>query len=430
MKNLIKPVLIALGLASMMATSCVQEVDINDEVKPFKIGIFVNETEVASMESKHFEPSDYKNVEIGEAMVSVLPISTIIRKSKPEIKTDQEFDVFLQQYNCDYESSKDGFRPSIKGDRCAPVSCELTKTALYNPLDQSLGYAPISPMYEVGCYNIRDLGKILMFKKLTASYGIEVVIDDDAMIPVDLSDLSKHIKHVDAKGEKLPDGKGIIYLDKILQKANAEIDLSLYNCDFESSDGYRPSKSPNCKTVRSCEFAKTAYVYVNAPHDMVMTDADAPACYSTKGLKKIVVSKIGEDFGYESHPLDVIVDASLKASVETNNFDKTDYEIVTVGDDKLTAIAISKIIRKAHPEITTDVDFDAFLADYSCDYEGYDGFKASQKCPVVDCSLATKSYFSLTQNKLVYDASTPMASKNCYGIGNPKSIIMSKKALD
>ena len=91
---------------------------------------------------------------------------------------DNELDAYLAQYLCDYQSYADNMRPTDKGEKCAMVSCTEAKRSYYNVESENLFYADDAPM-KAGCYRVKNLGKILMYKANPNSAVVWVYTIDD-----------------------------------------------------------------------------------------------------------------------------------------------------------------------------------------------------------------------------------------------------------
>ena len=73
-----------------------------------------------------------------------IKVSDIIAKANNI--SDADLESYLAKYKCEYESGDDGFKPSNKGERCAPVSCSLSNKSYINVDTFGVFYDDDAPM--------------------------------------------------------------------------------------------------------------------------------------------------------------------------------------------------------------------------------------------------------------------------------------------
>jgi hypothetical protein len=216
---------------------------------------------------------------------------------------DNELDTYLDQYLCDYQSNEDGMKVSDKGDRCPLLSCIEAKRSYYNVDSNNLFYSDDMHI-TLGCYKIRQLGKILMLKKTNAStqdpatqepgndekpvidsYEIEITYDGTSLGKIDLANLADKVQKVDSKY--------VIMISDIIKAAKSDIDLAASWCDYFGTDGWSPKDdvSHDCIGIRSCSYSKSAYIDVaDTTKRKLVFGGDSPKCYSVKNFSKIVIT--------------------------------------------------------------------------------------------------------------------------------------------
>ncbi len=137
-----------------------QTVEENQEATAYRVAIMVNEQALGDIDIHSFNEADYREVTSGDMIRHGLSISQIIQKS---VNVPQEtLEDYLAGYMCDYEST-DGFRASSQGDRCPIVSCSLTIHSYIDTQTHQLFYEDDQPMSKLGCYNVKNLKKVLMY---------------------------------------------------------------------------------------------------------------------------------------------------------------------------------------------------------------------------------------------------------------------------
>ena len=136
-----------------------QTVEENQEATPYHVEIMVNDQSLGNIDIHSFDEEDYREVTSGDMIRHGLSISQIIQKAGNIPQNTLED--YLAGYMCDYEST-DGFRASSQGDRCPIVSCSLTIHSYIDTQTHQLFYEDDQPMSKLGCYNVKNLKKILM----------------------------------------------------------------------------------------------------------------------------------------------------------------------------------------------------------------------------------------------------------------------------
>lgn len=128
-------------------------------VESYKVEVRVNdvkngEADLADLADKVVEVTAKEQTSKGIKLADIISKVNNIEASV--------LDAYLANYKCDFESADDGFRPSMKGDRCAPLSCEVAKKAYVNTDSHKLFFADDSGVTE-GCYSVSNIGAILMY---------------------------------------------------------------------------------------------------------------------------------------------------------------------------------------------------------------------------------------------------------------------------
>ena len=138
------------------------------------------------------------------------------------------------------------------------------------------------------------------------------------------------------------------------------------------------------------------------------------ACDDSQNVKK---GDTGTEGGYN---ISVLIDDVDAGKVDVDGM-QDKIQTVTVNGGESKGIAISDIIEKASGVKTSE------LGNYLCDYEsGEDGFRPSSKgdrCPPVNCSYATQSYFNVESQNLFYAEGTPMTN-GCYNVKSLAKVLM------
>lgn len=149
-------------LGLMLLLGCdAQEIDEGHfEETSYHVEILVNETSMGQTDIHSFDETDYQMVSANGATHKALSIAKLIQKTSNV--PDESLDAYLEGYMCDYES-KDGFRSSSKGDRCPIVSCSRAIHSYIHLQTHQLFYTDDQPMAKLGCYNVTNLSKILMY---------------------------------------------------------------------------------------------------------------------------------------------------------------------------------------------------------------------------------------------------------------------------
>lgn len=147
-----------LGLAGCQESQTIDEMV--DEKAAYHVEVVVDGSSISHIDIHSFAEGDYRTVISGDVSRHALTISQIIQKAG-NVSADA-LDAYLEGYQCDYESA-DGFRSSSKGDRCPMVSCKLAVFSHIDTRTHQLFYDDNQPMASLGCYNVTDLKKILMY---------------------------------------------------------------------------------------------------------------------------------------------------------------------------------------------------------------------------------------------------------------------------
>ncbi len=126
----------------------------------------------------------------------------------------------------------------------------------------------------------------------TASYKVDVCMNDVKNGEADLAEMTDKIIKVTAKEQT----SRAVRLSDIISRVNGiEADklddyLSLYVCDFESLDGFRPSSKGERCALLSCSVAKEAYINVET-HNLFYSDNSGitEGCYNIKNFTAVLM---------------------------------------------------------------------------------------------------------------------------------------------
>lgn len=150
------------ALLAFSSFGCDDSQSIEEENKTsvvnYKVEVRVNDAKSGDADLAALSDKVVEVTANGQA-TKAIRISDIISKVNG-IEADK-LDEYLALYACDFESA-DGFRPSFKGDRCAPMSCKVAKEAYVNIDSHRLFYSDDAGVTE-GCYSIKDMSAVLMY---------------------------------------------------------------------------------------------------------------------------------------------------------------------------------------------------------------------------------------------------------------------------
>ena len=321
---------------------------------------------------------------------------------------DNELDAYLAQYLCDYQSYADNMRPTDKGEKCAMVSCTEAKRSYYNVESENMFYADDAPM-KAGCYRVKNLGKILMYKANPNSAVVWVYTVDDQgkekSIDIDLDIM-------EAKTQV--GGSDAVKLSELLKAAGMDsaTDFSKYYCDFRVDDAKNTigTDKAECSKILCSTIIDD---YISSPaRSFNPADTAAAACFKVDKVKAVYVSPKVES--YEPY--------KLKISVDGTTLDEIDVSTLTdkiVNIDGKASVKISDIFAAAG--VTVD------LAASWCDYIASDGWKPSKKdqCSAIrTCADATDSYVTLNADHKLSNNVTMAENKNCYNVTDLAQVVI------
>ena len=129
----------------------------------------------------------------------------------------------------------------------------------------------------------------------------------------------------------------------------------------------------------------------------------------------------------QSYTFSVKVDQTVSGSVDLAEMSDKVVEIEVAGAMS-RGVSIADVIAKVN-NIESD-KLAEYLSLYMCEYEGRDGFKPSDKgdrCRIVSCSEAVRSYIHVDSHGIFYAADTPMANVGCYNVSDAVSVLMYAK---
>ncbi|MBQ1927071.1 MAG: hypothetical protein II180_13235 [Proteobacteria bacterium] len=316
-----------------------------------------------------------------------IPVSDIIQKVNN--LSDAELDAYLSQYICDYESGKDGFRPSSKGERCPMVPCIYTKQSYINITTTDLFYDESAPMKN-GCYHVDEVSKVLMYKADAGAPKIWVYLNGAVTgIEVDLTQLT---------ATKV-DGKDAVKVSDILAKANIPADLTNYDCDMRTDESEKTFSDAGICNAVQCNGLKEQYVFLES---RALSSSDTTsACGNIDHLKAIYVTEQRES--YDSYIITINIDGkSYTVDIAT----LTD-KIVTL--NAVASIKLTDILAAANIDLGD-------ASQYLCDYASADGFRPANKnsCKeILSCEKLESSYVSLVD---AHKMTMEDAPANCYNV--------------
>lgn len=321
---------------------------------------------------------------------------------------DNELDAYLAQYLCDYQSYADNMRPTDKGEKCAMVSCTEAKRSYYNVESENMFYADDAPM-KAGCYRVKNLGKILMYKANPNSAVVWVyTVDDQGKeksmdIDLDIMDAKTQVGGSDA-----------VKLSDLLKAAGMDTatDYSKYYCDFRVDDAKNTigTDKAECSKILCSTIIDD---YISSPaRSFNPADTAAAACFKADKVKAIYITPKAES--YESYKLKITVDGTPLDEIDVSTL--TD-KIVNI--DGKPSVKLSDIFTAAG--VTVD------LAASWCDYIASDGWKPSKKdqCSAIrTCADATDSYVTLNADHKLSNNVTMAESKNCYNVTDLAQVVI------
>lgn len=399
---------------SLMSTSlyaCDSSQSLTDDTKPEgtrMVELRVNEDIKGAVDAYDLDGDYYNTVTIGGTETSVISIASIIQ-SVLEIK-DADLKSELEKYTCNYESATDGFRPTDKGDKCAPVSCSK---AFYSYIDTKTGnlvYGDELGTDRPGCYNVKNIGKILLTEVKANAKLFELYIDNAKYGSIDLSTMGDLIV------EK--DGKKVVKLANVFRQMQPNKTYDKYECDLADESGKKMSSDASCP-VRSCNDVMEGYIEISSQNIVDETAAKKAACYEMKSAKAL----------YMTTPE---TDTALNITVKLDDKEIATVDAKTLGD-KIFEENGSKYVWAS--DVIAAVKPDLNLDDYKCNYLGqnekdgnisvYDPTSKSACKEIRSCKYAKSAKIDLTVKKM---SMTDAEKQNCHNVSNITTILVYSQA--
>lgn len=392
-----------ISLVALSLCACDDSQSLEDDSKPegeHFLEVLINDAVKGKIDAYDLDVSVYKNAMIEGVDTRVLSISDVIKTVLG--LDDNALKSELEKYMCNYESGADGFRPTDKGDKCAPVSCVYT---VYSYLDVHTGKLIYDDSFAKmigkdtlpGCYQVKDLAKILMTSVSDNSKNFTLFIDGANMGTVDLTTLGDKI--VEENGQK------IVKLSDVFKAIQPNKTAEGFECDLADAEGNKLSADENCP-IRSCSDVLKGSIVVDS-FDIIDADAaKTAACYEMKGATALYMNTPQNDAPYE---VTVYVDDEELAKIDVKTLKD---KIQNDGDNAF--ILISDVISA----VKEDVD----LSKFNCNYIAADGYDPTQKnaCKEMrSCSHATTAKLDLTTQKM---SMTDAEAANCHNVSSLTTI--------
>ncbi len=408
--NSVKPlVFVSLLCTALWACDDSQSIDQDDDkVTSQNIGVKINDVLKGTIDAANLDEDLYETVKINETETRVVSIATIIRKVLG--LTDAASEEELAKYTCDYESATDGFRPSSKGDKCAPVSCKM---ALYSYIDMNTGnlvYGPERGEGLPGCYNVKNLGAVLMTPVNDDAKTFALYMDGTKMGSIDLQNM----------GDKIieKDGKKVVLLSDVFERLQPQkLDqIEALVCDLTDAAGKKMSDDSACP-ARACKDVLKGYIEVSTLNVTDSAGAAIAACYEMTDAAELHMNTPKTDDSY-----------NVRIIIDDNDSEAISIDVKTIIDYATTeTITADKIIAAVKP----DLDLSAHNCNFTSELgeKTYDPIKDKPtKCGELrSCALAATAELNVTTGKLTMND----GGAACYNTGDLDTIrIYTKKASD
>lgn len=405
--NSVKPlVFVSLLCASLWACDDSQSIDQDDDkVESQEVGVKINDVLKGKLDVANLDADLYETVKINETDTRVVSIATVIRKVLG--LSDGSFEDELAKYTCDYESATDGFRPSSKGDKCAPVSCKM---ALYSYVDLNTGnlvYGAERGENLPGCYNVKNLGAVLMTPINDDAKTFSLYMDGTKMGSIDLQNMGDKIV------EK--DGKKVVLLSDVFERLQPQKtdQIDALVCDLADASGKKMSDDAGCP-ARACKDVLKGYIEVSTLNVTDAAGAAIAACYEMTNAAELHMNTPKTD---DSYNVRIIIDDKDSEAITVDVKTIIDYaETETVTADKIIAAVNPNLDLSAH-----DCNFTSELGETT--YNPITD-KPSKCGELRSCTLATTAELNVTTGKLTMND----GGAACYNTGDLDTIrIYTKK---
>lgn len=402
MSHALRKILVFTSLISTLLVSCddSQSVTQDNGIDSEKnVDILLNENIIGNINAYGLDEQYYKDVTVGGTPSHVVSIATLITQGVG-IPT-QDFD----QYYCNYESANDGFRPTDKGERCAAVLCSERAELSY--LDTASGNLIYDDNANVtdGCYNIKNLGKIILTKVNQDAKYFEIYKDGERQGHVDITTIENKI--ITLNGKKVILLKDVL---TVLMPSLVKDHLNDYLCDFVDDSNQAMSANTDCP-ARPCSDALNSYIDINTL-DIIAPNADDAACYHMNNASKLHISS---DIDAQPFPIEIFIDDVSKGSLDVQTLrDKIQK------DNDAEFVYASDIIHHIAP----DADLNLYLCNYiGTNKDGSDYDPQIQKpanCgELKSCHFASDAKVYLATHQL---HTTADGFPNCFNTGGLKQI--------
>ncbi len=284
----------------------------------------------------------------------------------------------------------DGFQPldSTNCEGLIPLTGDLLVNGYIHPTSRNLIWD--ATLEYPGCLHIKDLAQILVTAS-DATAKVKIAYDGNE-IEVDLGN---------AEQEDI-DGESYAKLASVVALAITDRDVTELVYDFEASDGFKASDSPNCSGMMPLEGSNLSKGFIHSQDADLTWDetADLPGCLSVKDLAIIHASEPPEP---TDDVLVKVMYGETAEDVKINTLDTT-----AVGEENL--VPLESIVKATLP--------DATLADLMFNFHAADGFSpldssnCSSSVPLAG-NLLTYGYVNPESRNLTWadDANLPGCMK-------------------
>jgi len=368
-----KRVVLGMLFVSLLSGCDSQSVEEGSGDAEITLSVYMEDTLIDSLSTAEVDATETVVVR-GESYKAV-SIASVIGAATGQDSV--ELERTLAEYLCDYESSTDGFRPTSKGDRCPMVSCSYAYQSYVDLDTGNLFYSEEAPMTN-GCYSVRGLSKVLMYKANPNAALIHLYVNGTWIAQIDADKLeSKKV---------IIDGKEAVTLESVIQAASPDQVLEGYACDFRDGTQLFSEADESCKPS-DCDEIKDQYIILK---DRTISDGDASSglCYENKSIDAVYMVQHIEQ--YDPYEIEITVDHERVGKVDLSSLtDKAYFE------GGLAVVHVSDIIEASGLKIDYNNTY--------CDYGAEDGYRPNQRRDCVEvrsCLFAQTSYVALATHKL------------------------------
>ena len=240
----------------------------------------------------------------------------------------------------------DGFKPldSPNCEGLVPLTGDLIGKGYIHPTSRNLIWD--ASLEYPGCLHVKDLAQILV-ETTDATAKVKVAFDGNE-VEIDLGDAEQ----ADI------DGESHAKLASVVAMAITDRDVTELVYDFEASDGFKASDSPNCSGMMPLEgtYLEKGFIHSQSAKLVWPDETDFPGCLTVKGLAVIHASEPPEPTD------DVFVKVMYGETSEDVKINTMDTE--TVGEENL--VPLKAIVEAALPNET--------LGELYFNFHASDGF--------------------------------------------------------